>query len=285
MRHTRDTLLYILVCLLVSGSQRISLCFFVLQGLLILSLPSHTQGCCHCLHLTLQGFDIVALLLTPAPFPAQLHNSPPSAPSSRRETLLYGMNHHLAKLFGLCHSLAQISLYFSWGPIQVHLQTNYLFEFALQWHAIFLITHIISLLGKFSLANCPPVPLLMLWEQGLLALNKSKNSENEHLCPTVNSSAAPMQPLLLKNILLWHPWILLGYFKFESVSSQFGCHCWLAGTSIILWFSVVTRGGKVQFVWRKLKMNSGVQIQCMRQPPVRSIRYSVIKCQRNTAGG
>lgn len=158
IRHTWDTLLYILLCLLVSGSQRISLCFFVLQGLLILSLPSHTQGCCHCPHLTLQGFDIVALLLTPAPFPAQLHNSPPSAPSSRRETLLCGMNHHLAKLFGLCHSLAQISLYFSWGPIQVHLQTNHLFESALQWHAIFLITHIISLLGKFSLANCPPDP-------------------------------------------------------------------------------------------------------------------------------
>lgn len=130
-----------------------------------------------------------------------------------------------------------------------------------------------------------PWPLLMLWEQGLPTLNKSKNSENEHLCPTMNSSAAPMQPLLLKNILLWHPWILLGYFKFESVSSQFGCRCWLAGTSIILWFSVGTRGGKVQFVWRKLKMNSGVQIQCMCQPPVRSIRYSVIKYQRNTAGG
>ena len=153
------------------------------------------------------------------------------------------------------------------------------------WHAIFLITDIISLLGKFSLAN---VPLYPCWcsenRDGKLWIN-SKNSENEHLCPTMNSWAVPMQSLLLKNILFWHAWILSGYFKFESVSSQFGCHCWLAGKSVVLWFSVVTRGGKVQFVSRKLKMNSGVQIPCMRKPPVFSIGYSVIKYQRNTAGG
>lgn len=33
--------------------------------------------------------------------------------------------------------------------------------------------------------------------------------------------------------------------------------------SIILWFIVVTRVGKVQFVSRKLKMNSSVKIQCI----------------------
>lgn len=58
-----------------------------------LSLASHTQGCCHCPHLTLWGFHTVALLLTPAPFPVQLLNSPPSTPSSRREKLLCRMNH------------------------------------------------------------------------------------------------------------------------------------------------------------------------------------------------
>lgn len=43
MGHTWDLLLSILVCVLVSGSQR-TLPFFVLEGLLVLSLLSYSQG-------------------------------------------------------------------------------------------------------------------------------------------------------------------------------------------------------------------------------------------------
>lgn len=57
------------------------------------------------------------------------------------------------------------------------------------------------------------------------------------------------------------------------------------GNSVFLWFSAVTRVGKVQFVSRKLKMNSGVQIQRMRKPPVFSAGDNLIKCQWRTACG
>lgn len=116
------------------------------------------------------------------------------------------------------------------------------------WHAIFLIIYIISLLWKFSLGKVPLHPCWCSENRDHRLCINSKNSENEHSCSSTSSSAVPIQSLLLKNILFWHAWILSRYFKFESFSSQVGCHRWLAGKSVVLWSSVVTRGGKVQFV-------------------------------------
>lgn len=48
---------------------------------------------------------------------------------------------------------------------------------------------------------------------------------------------------------------------------------------------MVTRAGKVQFVSRKLKMNSSVQIQLVSKPLVFCIGCNLIKCRRRTTGG
>lgn len=49
----------------------------------------------------------------------------------------------------------------------------------------------------------------------------------------------PIQPLL------WRDRVLSGDFKFESFSRQIGCHCWLAGKSVLF----VTQRGDLS--WKR----------------------------------
>lgn len=138
--------------------------------------------------------------------------------------------------------------------------------------------------SNFSSANFPqhPSPTDSLENRGHWLRINSKNLENEHLRLTRNSYLAiPIQSF---SFYFAVPWVFSGYFEL-SFSSQVGCHCWLSGKSVLLWFSVVTRVGKVHIVSGKLKMNSSIPNQNVSKPPAFSIACNLIQCQGKTACG
>lgn len=84
------------------------------------------------------------------------------------------------------------------------------------WHAVFLIIHVISQLWKFSLANVPRTPCQCSESRDRRLWINSKNSENEHSCPTMNSSAVPIQSLIKEHCVFGMPEPCQNIFKLES---------------------------------------------------------------------